>query len=279
MRGRRLLRSWYRFRLRPRDRIALVPELWGQCALVVPCYNEAKRLNVPAYAAFLRSCPPGFRLIFVDDGSSDETLRVLDSLRADFGDAAVVLPKRPNGGKAEAVRFGMNYAVSELGASVTGFWDADLATPLDAVADLLGVLEADERVHMVFGARVKLLGRRIERRVARHYLGRVFATVVSNVLELPVYDTQCGAKLFRVSADFREVLRDSFLSRGIFDVEIIARFIQRRGVAWVQESIYEFPLYRWEDVAGSKVKSGDFLKAAGEILVIWNKYLRRGSGK
>jgi len=215
-------------------------------------------------------------MIFVDDGSGDETLRVLESLRAEVGDVAVVLAKKPNSGKADAVRFGMNYAVTELGAEVTGFWDADLATPLEAVADLLTVLETDAQVQMVFGARVKLLGRRIERRVARHYLGRVFATVVSNVLELPVYDTQCGAKLFRVSDDFREVLRDPFLSRWIFDVEIIARFIRRRGVSWVQGSIYEYPLHQWEDIEGSKVKSGDFLKAAGEILAIWNKYLRGG---
>ncbi len=215
-------------------------------------------------------------MVFVDDGSRDETLRVLESLRAEVGAVAVVLPKQPNGGKAEAVRYGMNYAIAELGAEVTGFWDADLATPLGAVADLLAKLEADARVQMVFGARVKLLGRRIERRATRHYLGRVFATVASNVLRLPVYDTQCGAKLFRVTDDFRAVLRDPFLSRWIFDVEMIARFIQRRGVEWVHDSIYEFPLHQWEDVAGSKVKSGDFFKAAAEIFAIWNKYLRGG---
>jgi glycosyltransferase involved in cell wall biosynthesis len=213
-------------------------------------------------------------MIFVDDGSRDETLRVLESLRAEVGEVAVVLPKRPNGGKAEAVRFGMNYAISELGAEVTGFWDADLATPLDAVPELLAILEQEPRIQMVFGARVKLLGRRIERRVTRHYLGRVFATVVSNVLQLPVYDTQCGAKLFRVTGDFGAVLRERFISRWIFDVEIIARFIQRRGVGWVHDAIYEYPLQQWEDVAGSKVKSGDFFKAAGEILAIWNRYLR-----
>lgn len=252
-------------------------DLAGRCALVVPCYNESQRLDTSEYVSFLRSAPAGFRLIFVNDGSTDSTLAVLQRLQSEAGceKRAIVLPKSPNAGKADAVRYGMNYAMNMPGVDVVGFWDADLATPLPAIYELLNVLEQFPSVQMIFGARVKLLGRQIERRVVRHYLGRVFATVVSNVLDLPVYDTQCGAKLFRVTPDFRDVLRDPFLSRWIFDVEIIARFLQRRGVRWVQAAIYEYPLQKWEDVAGSKIKSGDFVKAVAEIFAIWNRYLRR----
>lgn len=250
------------------------PALAQTCSLVVPCFDEARRLQVRTYTDFLRSAPDGFHMIFVDDGSRDSTLQVLERIRSDVGSSAVVLPKRPNGGKAEAVRFGINYALAHLDPETVGFWDADLATPLPEVYELLKVLESFPAVQMVFGARVKLLGRRIERRPQRHYLGRVFATVVSNVLQLPVYDTQCGAKLFRVSPDLREVMRDSFLSRWIFDVEIIARFIRLRGSGYVQNAIYEYPLREWEDIAGSKLHSGDFVKAIGEIVKIWNDNLR-----
>jgi hypothetical protein len=62
----------------------------------------------------------------------------------------------------------------------------DLATPHSAVYDLLRILTATPHIEMVFGLRVKLLGRDIERRAVRHYLGRVFATCASLVLKLPV---------------------------------------------------------------------------------------------
>jgi glycosyltransferase involved in cell wall biosynthesis len=246
-----------------------------RCTIVVPCYNEAYRLPAERFVEFLhREHEIGF--LFVNDGSTDNTLEILETLQRASGPSVEVLHKPVNAGKSEAVRDGMLRAI-ELGrGGFVGFWDADLATPLEAIPALLQKLIDQPQLQMVFGARIRLLGRQVNRRAVRHYLGRVFATVVSMVLRLPIYDTQCGAKIFRITPALSQVLGQPFTSRWVFDVEILARFIalDKGNVKPLHDSIYEFPLDYWEDVAGSKVKPGDFLLAFIDTFRIYRKYLR-----
>mmetsp|Transcript_20896 Transcript_20896/g.51341 ORF Transcript_20896/g.51341 Transcript_20896/m.51341 type:complete len:197 (+) Transcript_20896:2-592(+) len=154
---------------------------------------------------------------------------------------------------------GMAHAIERAGlgeGDFVGFWDADLATPLDTIPPFARILEGSRSMEMVFGARVALLGRDIQRKADRHYLGRIFATLASMVLDLRIYDTQCGAKLFRVTQDLRLALSRPFTSGWIFDVELIARFITQKvaaGATPCHDVIYEYPLERWHDVAGSKL--------------------------
>jgi glycosyltransferase involved in cell wall biosynthesis len=238
--------------------------------LVVPCYNEAARLD---REAFRRFSLPGQRIefLFVDDGSSDATLSVLNDLAAEDPSRFSVLALAQNSGKSEAVRQGMLTAM-ERKPDLTGFWDADLATPLDELPGYLEVFDTRGEIAMVFGARVRLLGREISRRASRHYVGRVGATLISSSLGLAVYDTQCGAKLFRANGDLRDVFSRPFLSRWIFDVEIIARFVKRWGRDVAARSIYELPITRWHDVKGSKVKGRDFARALRDLWKIHRAY-------
>jgi glycosyltransferase involved in cell wall biosynthesis len=237
--------------------------------LVVPCYNEEKRLDVAAFRAF-----EGVEFLFVNDGSRDGTLRVLQSLVDADPTRFSILDLERNSGKAEAVRRGILTAV-ERGAELTGFWDADLATPLPQLPGFLDVFAARPEIQMVFGARVRLLGREISRNPSRHYLGRVGATLISRTLGLAVYDTQCGAKLFRSSDLLRSVFSRPFLSRWIFDVEILARFIELEGRDALARQVYEFPVTVWHDVKGSKVKSTDFLRALRDLNKIRRAYRLR----
>lgn len=217
-------------------------------------------------------------LVLVNDGSRDNTAEVLEAVRAARPERATVIDDGVNRGKAEAVRRGTTFAL-ERGCDFVGFWDADLATPLSDIPQFLDILAARPELDMVFGARVKLLGRDVERRAARHYLGRVFATFVSTMLALPIYDTQCGAKIFRAQPFGKALFGAPFLSRWVFDVEIIARYLREAGRERAARGIYEFPLMRWVDVAGSKLKATDFLVAFFDVLRIRQAYLSGGARK
>jgi glycosyltransferase involved in cell wall biosynthesis len=248
-----------------------------ETAIVVPCWNEAQRLDADA---FLRFCEhhPAIRFFLVNDGSSDETLDMLRELERRAPESFFALDQQPNRGKAEAVRRGMS-AAFERRPDYVGYWDADLATPLEEVPRFIEILEARPELEILFGSRVQLLGHSIERRAARHYLGRVFATITSLTLELAVYDTQCGAKLFRVTDEIQELFGEPFCTNWIFDVELVARLIRARRDSHdrgPENVICEVPLQRWRDVAGSKVGPLDFFRGIAELWRIRRRYLRRG---
>lgn len=248
----------------------------ARLVVVVPCFNEERRLDAAAFRSFDRESL-GLRFCFVNDGSRDGTLALLRRLVDEHPGLGSVLDLGSNHGKAEAVRRGL-LAALDTGASYVGFWDADLATPLDELPRFERVLDERPEVEIALGSRVRLLGRHIERRAVRHYLGRVFATGASTTLGLAVYDTQCGAKLFRATPRLRALLAEPFLTSWVFDVEILARYVRSlRGDSGLPaaERIYELPLRRWTDVPGSKVRAWDFVRSAVELLRIWNAYVRR----
>ncbi len=241
--------------------------------IVVPCYNEAERLPVEAFQEFVRRTH-GIRFLFVDDGSTDATSGVLRALKASAPGSFDVHALAANAGKGEAIRHGI---LAALGSDpdYVGFWDADLATPLDAIPEFRGVLDGRPDIEMAFGARVRLLGRAIRRNRLRHLLGRLFAVTASLFLRVDIYDTQCGAKLFRVTPDLRALFQEPFATRWIFDVEIIARLMRARTGKerpQVRDIVYEVPLSEWRDAAGSKIKARDFVIAIFGMIEICRKY-------
>ena len=245
-------------------------------AIVVPCFDEASRFDVDAFVGLAGEID---RLVLVDDGSTDATADLLDQVAARAGDRVRVLRLARNGGKGEAVRAGMRAALDE-GASITGYFDADLATPVTELVRLLDVLHGDATRDVVLASRVGLLGHAIERRLTRHYLGRLYATAASVTLGVPVYDTQCGAKVFRDTPALRSALANPFPDRWAFDVELLARVLHPGGgVAPVApEAIVEVPLRAWRDVAGSKVRPAASVRAALALVAVARGIRRRGRG-
>ncbi len=245
--------------------------------IVVPCYNEAARLDRATFEAFATS-HDDILFLFANDGSKDGTRDILESLAAANPEKIETFHLEENRGKGEVVRLAMLASMDRHPECfAVGFLDADLATPLEEIAGFIAILRQRPSIEMVFGSRVNLLGRMVRRNLTRHYVGRVFATLASWMLSLGVYDTQCGAKLFRAGDSLRSLLSDPFLSRWVFDVEILARLVKdRRGTDRPQpeDVIVEQPLQTWTDVKGSKIRAKDFFTVAGDLWRIRSRYLR-----
>lgn len=235
--------------------------------IVIPCYNEAKRLKVEEFSRFLATIPD-IDLCFVNDGSSDGTLSLLEDFSCSAPERILVVDCAENGGKAEAVRQGMKQLIALDRYQWLGFADADLATPLEEM-ERLARLAGEEGSEMVMGARLKRMGANIERKLFRHYTGRVFATVVSVLFHLNAYDTQCGAKIFTAGLA-ESVFEKPFISRWLFDVEMLLR-IKRQRPDYTR-IIKEIPLNTWIEQGDSKIRFSHLLQMPVQLCKIYFNY-------
>lgn len=242
-------------------------------AIVIPCFNEEMRIDE---SEFVRLAKHGeVRLLFVDDGSTDGTSALLHRMAVDTSAIDVLtLPK--NVGKGEAVRRGLLEVLAE-GAPSVGYYDADMATPTDELLRLLNVLQGDPDLKVVIGSRVAIMGSSIRRTHLRHYLGRLYASVASLSVGTTIYDTQCGAKVFRNCPELIEALQHPFRTTWAFDVEFLDRLLHG-GVATTGlalDAFIEVPLMAWRDVQGSKLSVLHAGRAMADVVGIGIRRVRR----
>jgi len=237
--------------------------------IVIPCYNEESRIPVQDYRKFLFNNSINIR--FVNDGSTDRTILVLEGLKSEFPSQVNILNLPKNAGKAEAVRRGVLAAEELEKNDIIGFMDADLSTPFEEINYFLREF-GNARIQFVFGSRFSRIGARIKRFHHRHYFGRIIATLVSLYLHIPIYDSQCGAKFFHVGFA-RKLFMDPFVSRWLFDVEIFRRIALSN--LKVEECSLELPLHTWIEKGGSKISFRDYLRLPVEFYKIFRHYINR----
>ena len=230
--------------------------------LVVPCYNEEKRLDPKIFIKSLET-KTQLHWVFVDDGSKDKTTKIIQKMM-EQNNRIFLHSIGKNSGKGEAVRQGLLKAIS-LKATVVGYFDADLATPMDEIFRLMEVFQKQNH-KVLFGSRVFLLGHNINRKPWRFWLGRCFALVASGMLKLKIYDTQCGAKLIANFDSLHTCLQKPFVSRWLFDVELIQRLLKTGGLQ--VSDFFEEPLLKWTDVGASRLKFHSFLIAFVDLVKI-----------
>jgi glycosyltransferase involved in cell wall biosynthesis len=243
------------------------PSNAAHAAVVIPFYNEERRFDRARLIEL--AAHPSVELIVVDDGSRDRTAELLAELEVTSDGRIHFFKLDRNRGKGEAVRLGLLRAL-ERGHRIVGFTDADFSTRPVELLGLLDLLDARADLDVIIASRVLLVGRRVERRAMRHYLGRVFATIAANILRTPFYDTQCGAKLFRKSPALASALSEPFVSRWAFDIELLGRLLIGTNAVpgLALERIREVPLEEWIDADGSKVTPAAMVKTLADLALI-----------
>ena len=163
-------------------------------SIIVPAYNEEQRLpktlrNITSYVQ-----DSGFaaEVIIVDDGSADDTARVVEEFAASH--PIVHLIRNEHMGKACAVQTGM---LAAKGRYVL-FTDADGATPISEADKLLSLLE--QGYDVAIASREGAGAQRHHEPWHRHVMGRVFNLIVRTLAVPGIQDTQCGFKAFRQGA-------------------------------------------------------------------------------
>lgn len=246
-----------------------------QIAVVVPCFNEASRWQTEYWSELTSDADVTW--VFVNDGSKDSTAQLLDEI-CKLKSHCSVLHLQRNLGKALAVRMGFLHLFAMRRFDVVSFMDADGAFAGEEFARLLRCAEEKLQVgewDSVWTSRVALAGRDIQRSLLRHYLGRLVATFVSIGTDSLPYDTQSGLKFFAVSDDLIRCFEAPFLTRWLFDLELINRW---RTIVHRPMQIWEEPLMSWKEVEGSRVTRGEFVRIARELSAIKRQQFSSKSG-
>ena len=213
-------------------------------SVAIPCYNEATRIGdtVGATLNYLAAETQDAELIVVNDGSTDQTSRILGEALSGAKVRTRLLENFPNRGKGAAVRTGLLAATKPIGI----FFDADLSTPLSEIPKVIEPI-ANGEVDLAFGSRAldrKLIG--IRQPWRREQAGRVFNLIVRLATGMPFWDTQCGFKAFRLDV-CRPILERAHTIGFAFDVELLF-LAYRAGLR-----LREIPV-RWNHAEGSKIR-------------------------
>ena len=172
--------------------------------VVMPCYNEGIRIyrNIIELVTQLERFCDSFRIIVVNDGSSDETESEIQ--RAQSVDKRVAMISYPdNKGKGYAVRRGMLASKSEY----TAFLDADLELPPHLLEGFLKEAEAGTDI--------------VEYPFLRKVMSHGYFLFLKALFGLNLKDTQTGIKLFKTEK-IRPVLKSMRNGGFSFDIELLA---------------------------------------------------------
>jgi len=227
-----------------------------EVSIVIPAYNEAHRIGNTIRRIFRELANLSFEVVISEDGSTDNTVDVINGLADEYKGKITVLKSKKRLGKGNGFLRG---AFRSRGKYII-LLDADFPTNADTIINEIKYLRAGYDV--VIGSRAH------ESSILdppapplREALGRVFNTIVRLLFSVKIHDTQCGVKGFKKEV-FSTIGPIQFTSF-VFDVEIITKVYAHNL------RVIEVPIY-WSSTLGSKVRIlRDALLMLNGLVNIW----------
>ena len=234
---------------------------------MIPAFNEASRIKLDFFSELLEN--RDIHICFVNDGSTDQTGKLLEDFAIDHP-RVILVHNHQNLGKAESIRSGFHNAL-QSNFSAIGFLDADTPFALKDVIQCVYLLKGfhlpppydQKKYDGIFAARVKLLGRDINRTPHRHLIGRGIATLLGLKFEDGPYDFQSGLKLFSNTPQLEKSMARPFKTRWFMDFELLSRF-KSLGTF----DFWEEPVTSWDEVPGSKIKFNQYFLIIKELIYV-----------
>jgi dolichyl-phosphate beta-glucosyltransferase len=234
-------------------------------SVIIPAFNEARRLptTLQDVLAYLGRQSYRAEVLVVDDGSSDDTARLVREWNAPPGVLRVINhPDGLNHGKGATVRRGM----AEASGRYRLFMDADNSTTLDHIEAFWPWF--DNGYDVVIGSR-GIAGAHIVIHQPWHKElgGKIGNRIIRSLAAPGIADTQAGFKMFSARC-IEDILPRLTIERWGFDVELIVA-ARSRGY-----KVKELPI-TWRNNTASTVPASAYLQVLGEV---WRVRKQRAAG-
>ena len=233
--------------------------------MVVPCFNEEDRYDENYWSELFKI--PEIDWLFVNDGSTDETKKILDGLQINRNVRSINLAK--NVGKGEAIREGYLNILNITGPKPVLLGQIDFDSSYEA-EDILRLIEIGKiRIRMnkfdsIWGARVQLAGRRLQRKKYINYLSKIIILILRGFIRNLPYDPQTSFKLYNINHNQKEIFTDPFKTRWFFDIELYLRLKKMNK----ELKIWEEPIEFVRDVDNSRINSREAYRIFRDLFKI-----------
>lgn len=181
--------------------------------VIIPVFNESDRIlkTCKAITEFLAD-NPNYNFLFVDDGSEDNTVKLLEKRKEKYHDIDILVLEE-NKGKGAAI----NSAIMKSTEKQVCFIDGDLAYSFNHLPNLFEKLKTFD---VVIGSRALGFKNKKKLLIRRRILGGGFNFLVRIITGLPYKDTQAGLKGF-ITEKAKKIFEKQIISDFSFDVEIL----------------------------------------------------------